>query len=114
MDKLIKAVEQRNKALTELEQLLVLLVLGTTKLKGGKQMSYRPPNWPQMRTAWSDEHLGKVPTPTQCLEAGADLIIEALKEKGALMTPEQMELIAPDRQYPFGHLVFIPVEEASK
>jgi len=41
-------------------------------------------------------------------EAGAEAMLEALKKKGALMTPEQMKLIAPDRQYPYGYLVFIP------
>jgi hypothetical protein len=41
-------------------------------------------------------------------ELGADAILEALKKKGAWMTPEQMKLLAPDRQYPFGYMVFIP------
>lgn len=44
------------------------------------------------------------------VEAGADAMLEALKEKGVLMTPEQMKLIAPDRKYPYGWLVFIPDE----
>lgn len=34
--------------------------------------------------------------------------LDSLKKKGVLMTPEQMKLIAPDRQYPYGYLVFIP------
>lgn len=41
-------------------------------------------------------------------EAGADAMLKALKEKGAWMTPEQMTLLAPDRQYPYGYIVFIP------
>lgn len=41
-------------------------------------------------------------------EAGADAMLEALKQKGAWMTPEQMKILAPDRKYPYGHLVFIP------
>ena len=44
-------------------------------------------------------------------EAGADAMVQALKEKGAWMTPEQMKLLAPDRKYPYGHLVFIPESE---
>lgn len=46
----------------------------------------------------------------EVFEAGADYMLEALKEKGAWMTPEQMKLLAPDRQYPYGYLVFIPEE----
>lgn len=45
-------------------------------------------------------------------EAGADAMLEALKKKGAMMTPKQMKLIVPDRKYPYGYLVFIPDEEA--
>jgi hypothetical protein len=41
-------------------------------------------------------------------EAGADAMLKALKEKGAWMTPEQMKILAPDRKYPYGWLVFIP------
>lgn len=44
-------------------------------------------------------------------EAGADEIVRALKGKGALMTPEQMKLLAPNRKYSFGWLVFIPDKE---
>ena len=43
-------------------------------------------------------------------EDGADAMLKALKEKGAWMTPEQMKLLAPDRKYPYGYLVFIPTE----
>jgi hypothetical protein len=41
-------------------------------------------------------------------EAGADAMLEGLKQKGAWMTPEQMKVLAPDRKYPYGYLVFIP------
>ena len=40
-------------------------------------------------------------------EAGADAMLEALKEKGTLMNPEQMMLLVPDRQFSYGWLVFI-------
>lgn len=46
-------------------------------------------------------------------EDGANAILEALKEKGAWMTPEQMKLLAPDRNYPYGHLVFIPEDKTA-
>ncbi len=52
-------------------------------------------------------------TPMKCdtsFEAGADAMLEALKEKSPLMTPGQMKLMAPDRQYPYGWLVFIEEE----
>jgi hypothetical protein len=44
-------------------------------------------------------------------EDGADAMLEILKGKGAWMTPEQMRVLAPERKYPYGHLVFIPEEE---
>ena len=44
------------------------------------------------------------------VEAGASAILKALKDKGAIMTPEQMKLLASDRKYPYGWLVFIPNE----
>lgn len=44
-------------------------------------------------------------------EAGADAILEVLQEKSSLMAPEQIKLIAPDRKYPYGWLVFIPEDE---
>jgi len=40
----------------------------------------------------------------------ADAMLEALKEGHQLMTPEQMKLLAPNRQWPYGWLVFIPEE----
>lgn len=43
-------------------------------------------------------------------ESGASAMLEALKERGSLMTPEQMKLLAPDRLYGHGWLVFIPDE----
>lgn len=45
------------------------------------------------------------------IEAGADAMLKALKNKGVVMSPEQMKLIVPDRKYPFGWLVFIPDEK---
>jgi len=44
-------------------------------------------------------------------EAGADAILSGLKAKSPLMTPEQMKLIAPYRNYSYGWLVFIPEEK---
>lgn len=41
-------------------------------------------------------------------EAGADAMFKAILEDGSYMTPEQMKLLAPDRKYPYGWLVFIP------
>ena len=49
---------------------------------------------------------------SDAFEAGANAMLKILKEKGAWMTPEQMRLLAPDRKYPYGHIVFIP--EAKK
>ena len=48
----------------------------------------------------------------EAYEAGADAMLESLKKKGAWMTPEQMKLLAPDRQHPYGYIVFIPEEKA--
>jgi len=47
-------------------------------------------------------------------EAGADAMLKGLKEKGAWMTPDQMRLLAPDRKYPFGWLVFIPEDKENE
>jgi hypothetical protein len=63
-------------------------------------MSWRPEGWKNPHTDLARD----------TFEAGADAILDALKNKGAWMTPEQMKLLAPDRQYPYGHLVFIPEE----
>lgn len=41
-------------------------------------------------------------------EAGADAMLEALKNKSPILTSEQMKLIAPDRKFRYGWLVFIP------
>lgn len=73
-------------------------------------MSYRPPDWDKRRA----EAIHRVIIDLQhdkevaFVESGADAIVEALKSKSPLMTPEQMKLIAPDRKFPFGYLVFIP------
>ena len=42
--------------------------------------------------------------------AGADAYEKGLKKDKPIMTPEQMKLIAPDRQYGYGYLVFLPEE----
>jgi hypothetical protein len=75
-------------------------------------MNWRPEGWDsskapstQFEADSAHEMLQKV------FEAGADAMLEALKSKGAWMTPEQMKLLAPDRKYPFGWLVFIPEKE---
>ncbi len=44
-------------------------------------------------------------------EAGADAMLGELKKQGSIMTPEQLKLIAPDRKFPYGWLVFIPEEK---
>lgn len=89
----------------------------------------RPDNWNERRKKAVTE-LGMLPPQTefpimipdsfdwfrlksQLYEAGADAMLEALKAGsmkagGTLMTPEQMKLIVPDREYPYGWLVFIP------
>jgi len=78
------------------------------------KMSWRPENW-------ENPHKGDRPDagiPDQVhhavYESGADAMLKALKEKGAYMTPEQMRLLAPDRQYPYGWIVFIPEDEEEK
>lgn len=71
-------------------------------------MSWRP-------EGWQNPHK-KPPGPLSKLlyhdifEAGADAMLKLLKEKGAWMTPEQMKLLAPERQYGYGWIVFIPEE----
>jgi len=61
-------------------------------------MNWRPEGWEQI----------KVKEGELLFEAGADAMVEALKQKGAWMTPEQMRILAPDRKYPYGWIVFIP------
>ena len=62
-----------------------------------------------------DKHIGETfeneEKEFQIYEAGADAMLEALKAKGTLMTPEQMKLITPNREYPYGYLVFIPDDD---
>lgn len=72
-----------------------------------QEVQWRPEGW---KNPHSPDGSGTfLPSdPDQIFEAGADAILKALKEKGAWMTPEQMRLLAPDRKYPYGHLVFIP------
>ena len=55
---------------------------------------------------WENPH--SVALQFDAFEAGADTMLDALKEKGAWMTPGQMKLLAPDRKYPYGYIVFIP------
>jgi hypothetical protein len=76
-------------------------------------MSWRPEGWDSqkiIREAPSDsfDADSAVGMLVKVFEAGAESMLEALKKKGAWMTPEQMKLLAPDRQYPFGYIVFIP------
>lgn len=63
-------------------------------------MSWRPEGWKNPHTDLA----------SATFEAGADAILEALKEKGVFMTPQQMKVLAPERKYPYGYLVFIPDE----
>lgn len=71
-------------------------------------MSWRPDDWEEIR----GDAIGHAPTEsTLAFEAGADAMLEALKKRGCLMTPEQMRVLAPDRKYPYGWLVFIEEEE---
>ena len=63
---------------------------------------YRPKDW--------EKDFGEGFPKYEAYEAGADAMLEALKRDSPLMTPEQMKLIAPDRKFPYGHLVFIPEE----
>jgi rubrerythrin len=66
-------------------------------------MSWRPEGWKNPHT--------KTPQSYAAFEAGADGMVEALKKKGAWMTPDQMKLLAPERAYPYGWIVFIPAEQ---
>jgi hypothetical protein len=68
-------------------------------------MEYRPPNW-------KNPH--GVALQFDAFESGADTILRLLKEKGAWMTPEQMKLLAPDRKYPYGWIVFIPEDKENQ
>ena len=53
--------------------------------------------------------VGVKPTYQEVYEAGADAMLESLKKEALLMTPEQMELLCPDREYSYGYLMFLPV-----
>lgn len=64
-------------------------------------MSWRPEGWENPHT-----DAGRFGS----FEAGADAMLEALKKKGAWMTPEHMKIPAPDRKYPYGWICFIPEE----
>ena len=64
---------------------------------------YRPDDWKDNKPFF---HISR--SKEYCYEAGADAILEALKKNGAIMTSDQMRLLAPDRKYPYGYLVFIP------
>jgi len=61
---------------------------------------------------WKNPHQG-LPT-DEIFEAGADAMLKTLKEKGAWMTPEQMKLLAPDRKYDYGWIVFIPEDKENQ
>jgi hypothetical protein len=60
---------------------------------------------------WENPH--SVGLQFDAFESGADTMLRLLKEKGTWMTPEQMKLLAPDRKYPYGYIVFIPSEKAT-
>lgn len=62
---------------------------------------------------WKNPYQAKWPTQQEydAFEASADAMLKALKEKGAWMTPEQMKILAPDRKYPYGWIVFIPEDK---
>lgn len=72
--------------------------------------NYRPDDWEGIketnRIKSHDEDWDK----EDIFEAGADAMLEVLKNTGSLMSPEQMKLIVPDRKYSYGWLVFIPEE----
>ena len=68
-------------------------------------MNWRPKGW---KNLWDKQPSDCLATPSPVWEAGADAMLEALKAKGAYMTPEQMRLLAPDAKYGYGWLVFIP------
>ena len=77
-------------------------------------MTWRPEGWKNPNDKWPvqetyDEQQLRF-AKGDAHEAGADALLKALKAKGTLMTPEQMRLLAPDRKYSFGWLIFI--EEA--
>ena len=61
---------------------------------------------------WENCHVP--PILQSAFEEGAEAMLKSLKEKVSFMTPEQMEILAPDRKYPYGYLVFIPVEETEE
>lgn len=75
---------------------------------------WRPEGWKNpneknvLEAAYLSAEMNTALIAKQQFEAGADAMLGALKEKGAWMTPEQMKLLAPDRKYPYGYLVFIP------
>ena len=74
-------------------------------------MTWRPEDWknPYDTTGatFIPIAIGSLPN---AFEAGTDSLLEALKKKGAWMTPQQMKVLAPDRKYPYGWLCFIPLE----
>ena len=76
-------------------------------------MSWRPENWENLYTRFSEVD-PVAPLCREAYESGADAMLKALKEKGSYMTPEQMRLMAPERQHPYGWLVFIPEDEEEK
>ena len=71
--------------------------------KDSPKTNWRPDGWSNPYTHPSDSI-----THLSAFEGGANAMLKALKEKGAWMTPKQMKLLAPDRKYPYGYLVFIP------
>jgi len=86
-------------------------------IKDGPRRNWRPENW-WSPYGWKDWHDWEAQGATkpitvhkaEAYEEGANAMLEALKSKASYMTPQQMRLLAPDRQYPYGHLIFIPDE----
>lgn len=79
-------------------------------------MSWRPKGWrnPYQNSSftWPGLSMSKPKIAHDAYEGGADAIVKILKEEGAFMTPEQMQMLAPERKYPYGWLCFIPVDPA--
>lgn len=80
-------------------------------------MSYRPGYWSIGKILGQLDIKWRYNCPSthddrdeQLIEAGADEILELLKADSPIFTPEMMKVIAPDRKYPYGWLVFIPVD----
>lgn len=80
--------------------------------------NWRPEGWENPYTEkarhWPRLGMSKVKIAHDAYECGADKLLKALIEKGALMTPEQMKLLAPLRKFPYGHIVFVPEDKENQ